>query len=532
MTGTPPAPAPSMLDHFLRIAEVIGAVFLALSLLGALILFLTSLTSSYKLLRRTFDDAPLGEFLATLRTLVAAACYRASRKLRSRDVASFYDCIRMRVEHEIFRHRRGLSTKDPFGDRTIGDVDTKGEDRRRLTAGDVNDAFHRIRKYFATLEHLETDRKELKFLCTLTIETGFVSPIHLLAGLLSRFDEAWPKIVRAYNQDVSDDEQAEWMASIRGEHQEMPEWIIGFRKIQKFNFDCWLQWGPSIPNSDSDGDQKMTSIQYGFGDENNSIELVGDRETLQKEMKELWKVWRGTQWRPLAMPARVQGRVTHSAVLAEVEKKDVSDALLKSWGDEGRILLMPSSGTGQMISKTKNEGFYYSAYIWVMFVVTIKHQTNRPFQPLHCVDAKPDLTTHPWLDLFPFFEHCNIACPAALFLIKRQLALKAVTGIQRLVDAANGPKGFPLRFKFTCAIDEPGAKEAMWLDQLKERDKRDMTLLELMQELSPRYPDLFSKPDPIIDLDCFVKLPEGPWPYSTHRLVDHVNNVSERIDRA
>jgi hypothetical protein len=491
-------------------------------------IFAWLLTKSFRLLKGTFTDHELGRTGNVVHVLGQAVLnVLVLQHFRSSKTLNLFDSVRIRIEHEIFRAKdRPLSTDHPFSDLTIGHLDTPDERTRKLNAGDVNAAMDRIKTYFIVLRDLETDPKEIKFLTTLTIETGFVSPLLLLAGLLSRFDKAWPMIVRAYNEDVGDELKHTWVERIRGKKNAAPLWTTMFRKYQKFNFDCWLQWGPSIPNSKSHYDKEFTSIQYGFGDENNSIELVADRRFLKDQLKPLWE---GEEWRSLARPARVQGKIVHSTVLSIDDKKDAGSALKDAWGTEGRILLQRVDDKAWMV-KHSDRGQYYSAYLWVMFVVMVRRAEDQPLTPLHPSSANPDLTSHPWLDLFPFFEHCNIACPAALMLIKEQLALKAVSGIARLVKHA-APDPFPLRFVFTCAIDEPGDGSTMWLDMLDEPRTGEKSILMSIRELAPQFEQLFSGDDPIIRLDHYEGASVSDRPYSTHGLIRHVNAVYEHIEQ-
>ena len=114
-----------------------------------------------------------------------------------------------------------------------------------MTAGDVNNAFEGITRYFVALKNLKTDNADLKFLCTLTIDTGFVSPLHLLGGMI--------RASRASGTRSSLPTTKTWPTSHgqtgSGSSPRRREWTEVFRRVQKFTFDCWLQWGPSIPNS-------------------------------------------------------------------------------------------------------------------------------------------------------------------------------------------------------------------------------------------------------------------------------------------
>ena len=81
---------------------------------------------------------------------------------------------------------------------------------------------------------------------------------------------------------------------------------------------------------------------------------------------------------------------------------------------------------------------YYSAYLWVMFVI--------------CDDrGTPLYRSEPWRGLLPFFEHANIAEEQSMAMLERHLILKTVSSVQRLLREL--PR---LQLRFVCAIDDSG----------------------------------------------------------------------------
>lgn len=487
----------------------------------------------YKLWRATFKNDERGTVGTAIGILIAAHWNRFVRMITSEAPISIYDSVRIRIEHEIFRmENRQLSTPNPFSDMTIDDRNTRGE--RPLNAGDVNDAFARIGSYFAALSEQKRPPRDLHFLCTLTIDTGFVTPLHLLAGALTRFGEDWPKIVDTYNYDVESELKAPWLRPFIGSSNKAPGWVQVLLKVQRFNFACWLQWGPSIPSSAVDkDDQALASLQYGFGDENNSIELVRDRAGLTKTIKQLWEPLHLQKLEPLAIPAKVSGKIAHSAVFATDSDNKVSAALKSSWRTEGKgKVLLKDFDIDSRIERSKEHPQFYSAYMWVMFIILKRDGSGRSQSPEDALHQQEPS----WLELFPFFEHCNIACHAALLVMKRQLALKAVQGIHRVVELAKaeGKTDFPFRFSFACAIDEPGDGSNVWLPRVEwptpaceaSAAFKMTTLIEELNFLASdqKYAHLFAEPHPIIDLRYSADTASRN-PYSACGLIAHTEAV-------
>jgi hypothetical protein len=518
---------------------------------------------SYKLLRLTFQHERSGELSQVALILAEAGLQRLLAPLRAGAGPDYYASVRMRIEHEILypRPKLGLDrvvTDDyrkklqrwrkqmraAYRDSTIGDRSSAGESNARaLTAGDVNDAFEKITTYFVALKALGADESQLQFLCTLKISTGFVAPLHLLGGLLSRFDEDWRKIVRAFDRDVDDRVSPKWSHKVAVKRSSPSQWLNAFRMVQKFNFDCWLQWGPSIPNSEGGrGDATWTSVQYGFGDENNSIELVGERAKLSTQMQAVWE----GKGHALAVPALAKGRLAHSMVFAKELREKVGAHLRSAWRlpeqeetsvdlSEGRVLmLLDDQGSGITAYATDPAARYYSAYIWVMFVATLHNSESGSLTPLHPSAEDEIRTDEPWLDLFPFFEHCNIACEQATSLMKAQLALKAVAGIARIVGLSKDPATFPLRFVFTCAIDDPGDRGEIMITSPRAPTEPATapTIRERIAKLreNDQFQHLFEGEDPIIVLDHYREMIPEACPHSTHSLIPLVQSVYEHIE--
>ena len=124
--------------------------------------------------------------------------------------------------------------------------------------------------YLASLDSLERTRTppraELRdadrFLTPIAVKDGFVAPTFLVSGLLQQFETQWPLALERFDKQL-------------GGHGDE------FALLQRFELYCWLMWGPSIPACTCEGwNGKFIVLQYGYGDEANSVPLLLDGPVL------------------------------------------------------------------------------------------------------------------------------------------------------------------------------------------------------------------------------------------------------------
>ena len=447
-------------------------------------LFLANFWLSYRLLRLYHIGEARGARLSVLIQLLEIVLTNPLSVVRSK---TMFKRTRLRIEYETLNPRpkpvvseAGLAPGERYveklanwrkGLRELFGASSK-ETLEVKTPQKLHEHFENVDRYFDALERLKCGKREMQFETKIKIKTGFAAPLHLVAGVLRKFDEDWDTVLEVYEIDRFDFSQLVGPQTQRA--------LAELREIQLFIFDCWLLWGPSIPICDQHCARfggTWSSLQYGFGDENNSVEIVGTRAFLSE------------QWTALAprsgvraVSAGVLGHIANSRFLDPQEAGErMGHAVAQSWNadGDGKLLVLVSeeevkrtadaeahevrdirvSGTGAIHIGNAADA-YYSAYLWAIFVVLREEPgaatlNERVWVPVHNDPAKPRSSRKPWLDFFSFFEHGNIADPETYDFLKRQLAEKAISGLAKIV-AVYGEGDYPLRFAFACSIDEAG----------------------------------------------------------------------------
>lgn len=288
-----------------------------------------------------------------------------------------------------------------------------------------------------------------RFLTPIIVASGFIAPAFLITGLLSAFAESWPVVLRSFAEAN--------MSDFRDETDH------NLTVIQRFEFYCWLLWGPSIPVCRcsmwrrESGDDDLI-IQYGYGDETNSIPLLLKWDDVDRLMMSQQL----SSSAALAFPKEVSGTLIYSLYyhraasgvpnVYAAKTSQARDDKLPGWAlDRGprRSLLKPLllqtslSGLTFYPERPSDASPYYSAYAWIMFEV------YKPGDlPIYARRADR------WRALFPIFEHSNIADGQTLKFLKRRLAEKACSAIIELQSE------YPTRrFRYLCAFDDPGAHQ-------------------------------------------------------------------------
>lgn len=477
--------------------QFVGASALVLVLL-AIGYNLIQLTMAFLLVRRMNPESRRGSVLACLLTIAEILARHPFTVFRRH--WNIFIRMRMRVEHEIFRPRpewvwppeegavRGSRVGAWWhclgkfiGERaawhwTMAQI-ANNQCIKVKTAGDLNDEFDAISRYFIVLDSTAlVERPTLSFVCEVQVERGFVAPLHLLTGLLAQYNEKWNGIIDEFEMQTSN-----WrsipLPDPPDDSGKLP--AQDFRQLQSFIFHCWLLWGPSIPVCESKCENwtgGYLSLQYGFGDENNSIEIVGERNWLAGRMNQLIAdspVPQGV----MAVPATVKGVLRFSSTTI-VEGVKFTEVLRTSWkgGQDPRpVIFFSEEASSDAVTGVRAAGErivgelgydnkmdpsggpvsrYYSAYLWIMFVVLRYDRRARKWVPLEAdEEINPMRAREPWKGTIPFFEHGNIADAESCGFAKQVLADKVLGAMLQFVTG--WPKGkFPLRFAYAGAIDD------------------------------------------------------------------------------
>lgn len=319
---------------------------------------------------------------------------------------------------------------------------------------ELDDSRPKIKRYFDALNSRRDSFPEDldRFLIEVKFDIGYLTPIFLITGLVNRFadEDGWKLVLDNYRKLVEKDD---------GYSEEL-------RELRSFLFNCWLLWGPSIPvcscsQWEASGKTKTLTddlmIQYGYGDENNSIDILikgGLRDDFRDKLSGRLNKHANNQFcRPYAIaaaPFLARGRFRWGPSLRDGEICP-AQMFIRGGADlaatqpiNGRIVLECEHNNVEACNVTEASR-YYSAYLWIMFVIENEH--GRPF-----FDER-------WKNLLVFFEHGNIADATTYQMLKEQLVAKTCSTLQKVlsrtqIKAAAGAPPQELRISYASAFDD------------------------------------------------------------------------------
>lgn len=383
-------------------------------------------TMSFSLARRlveieiltpTRQRPPRHDFADSLQYRLAKAAWKVDRGNRSRKIhTTFMALIRQQAVDE--------DGQEPVSRREGSDIEFDVSKRG------LDDCREAIRRYFEVL--VERNRSKGlalnapgAFLSTVKFVGGYIGPQFLVHGLLSRFKEDWKTVIDSYEGQV---------------RASNPPYSLALVEFRASQYSCWLQWGPSIAICQCDqwhgANDDLNAIlpiayQYGFGDEDNSLDLVDITCRAQDRRQNLNGLLNGHEGHVRAGRYELVGRIRWGPNFGSGEFCRAQRAIQGDGGTglDGRAVLELKSGqrpkdTQSSAHATGRTSRYFSAYCWAMFVITDEH--GQPFF------AKEE---EGWRNLIPFFEHCNIADANTYLLQKSMLAVKVAEGVKRLLAA-------------------------------------------------------------------------------------------------
>ena len=375
-------------------------------------------------------------------------CFAKAWTRRGHRVRTFH-VARLRVEAEILAGSLdGGADEAAFergwhehlaamlNERRLMDSAAQGTSRFRTEIPDclpltAKGTFKGIERYFRALAG--AGRGDDRFLSEVHVASAYVAPLYLLTGQLSQFDNNWRSIVHAY-------------ANVTSIHDPIAD--ASLRHLRAFQFACWIVWGPSIPvctcTAWNDEGKNAIGFQLGYGDENTSVILYDESAALRLALRRSRRRLARTLASAVATPAVSPLAAELDAVVAvrrpgSVDPRrlchaqaELLDARKERMILEFRRLDVSPHAAGRS---------YYSAYLWVMFVLE-----TEPGKLLMSPGER-------WRALLPFFVHGNIAEPSTYAFLKERLAMEALDAIEAVVRQPT-PSG--LTFVYASAIDDPG----------------------------------------------------------------------------
>lgn len=284
-----------------------------------------------------------------------------------------------------------------------------------------------IKRYLTVVSSLRGE-EELKgrFIARIRIRDGYLMPMFLVTGLASHFNEDWKPVINDFSRTVDQ----------------------GYTPLQVFLFDCWLVWGPSIPACTCSQWRRGVALQFGFGDENNSIPVylpAGSKQVFLDSVLESMKRVRqlGENQPATGFRTSLTGTLQLGTMINNWDIAPAQEALLSP--EFYDFVLEYEEHLEKAYQEKVPVPGYYSAYVWVMF-----EEEREPATPYETAANRQ------WLRLFPFWEHANIADESTYEALKLQLARKVLTFAG--LKVAENPA---FRLRYACAFDHSGCGQEL-----------------------------------------------------------------------
>jgi hypothetical protein len=433
------------------------------------LLWLRGWRRSYRLLRRLPE--PVGDDKRFRSRLECVWCLLIRhRRLARQRGWSLFDAVRFHIEKEILAPQDGARGSGDAGPKTARGSPPLIEAATCFTlTSKVNR--RRIDAYFRALASVGARETPLRMWSRVRVRDGYIAGLQLIVGLLSRFDEDWPKLIASFETTLRLGRQSEW------------------QPLQSFILHCWLLWGPSVPlgrcgrygaAASSIGNtpapvangSRMVFLQYGFGDENNSLPLA--LPSLEMAHSLLEKL-RGDAVDLRCIRAAVTGTLSWGGSLGSNEVCSAQESIRgrpETDGGKGAIeplAFLEVEEASVAFRDVPLAAGYYSAYVWVIFAVEDEEETlgggtstftavdtTEANSPAAVLDGSAAIEVKPWLRWVPFFEHANLANPDVYGFLKKTLALKVIRFAEQ--HCVTDESGRRARLVYRCAFDDTGCK--------------------------------------------------------------------------
>ncbi|QSO53954.1 GNAT family N-acetyltransferase [Alicyclobacillus curvatus] len=231
----------------------------------------------------------------------------------------------------------------------------------------------RARKFFGIRQD-----DMVSFVSMIHIREGYLAPITFITGLQDRYNEDWKKIM------------ANYMAAFESKDAQK---VVPSELFQSYT---WLMWGPSYQINYDENDYKL--IQYGFGDESNSIQVVlrddaGSRETWRVLDREFGGAHdKSTFGLYCGLTARIFDS-SHYFTQQRARFPSQALAFTNRLSGSGVHFIFELQESHSLTPHRKHTEYFFSAYLWLMFTVN---------------DGNPETRFNPKNTVI-FFEHANLA---------------------------------------------------------------------------------------------------------------------------
>lgn len=464
-----------------------------------------------------------------------------SRKVFNLRPERIFRKLQVYFETELFRPQAAGETRGAYGEAVAALYchNMSQVDRGILPVAKCRTCFDvfgangkKIERYFNAQVRVHRDPR---FFTRIEFENGYLAPAYLVSGLLSEFDEDWTKIVGAYP------EKMKRLTDGTDPIAALPD----LRKLQSFIWDCWVQWGPSVPISDSASWRSgEVALQYGYGDENNSLPIrlnrtssdaMPDEEMLPAAThtsRDAWLGYRFANWErrigelldgglereARAWPVKVSGQLRW-LMRKERNSRFCSAQRTTKREDDGWLVLDADS-----IGADPDRPKFYSAYVWVVIAICCESPDSSGSRGFQLIETDP---MDQWRCLIPFFQHGNIAEPSVYDSIKRELAEKTISILMIELQRAESAGVDWLNFAFIASYDNNGDRgNAIYPSQSSFGSIRDYMVDALRNRVSrdPVLKPLAAKIK--CEADAVIELTACELPHVVRTYLNHIEEVT------
>jgi ribosomal protein S18 acetylase RimI-like enzyme len=283
----------------------------------------------------------------------------------------------------------------------------------------------RSRKHFAISE-----RASFSFVSSIIILDGYTTPITFIHGLQDRYNDDWSKIIGKYSSVFN---------------QNRMDSVIPSELYLSYN---WLMWGPSYQVNYENPKEYYKLIQFGYGDESNSIPLVVKDD---KDGQELWDTIQAQiKRRSFGVKGSLKAKLYEPASYMD-SYRDRFDHRAQPFikrlsnGDRSFDFLVEYE-TLDNTRWTRHQPYFFSAYLWIMFRGVSGQEES--FDPVKTVT---------------FFEHANLADPENYSFLLHSLIEKSFSYFENIFSR---PEYRDRQYEFCLAMNQD--IEKLFLNKLQK----------------------------------------------------------------